>query len=72
MLYKDGQAVRVGDRLRSSDGISGEVVCSFDTDEYSERYPAAQWAYLGKGILLDSPEAGLVHYPETPPDLERQ
>jgi hypothetical protein len=72
MLDADGKPVRVGDRLKTSDGVCGVVVCSFDTEEYSEHFPASEWSYLGKGILLDSPQAGLVHYPDPPPGLERQ
>jgi hypothetical protein len=72
MFYEDGRTVRVGDRLKTSDGIYGVVVCSLDTEEYSERFPASEWSYLGKGILLESPEVGIVHYPDPPPGLERQ
>jgi len=68
MKYPNGETVRLGDIVRLWYGgpktteAEGEVVCSIDTDEYSTKYPRDEWAYLGEGILVLSPQAGLIHY----------
>ena len=64
MKYPDGQEVRLGDRVELWDGNWGTVVCSIDTDEYAAAYPKVQWDYLGRGIVVLSEKAGLVHYSE--------
>jgi len=49
------------------DSLTGIVVASIDTCEYSEGFAEADWGYLKTGILVDTKQAGLVHYP-APPD----
>jgi hypothetical protein len=74
--YPNGDVARLGDRVRLWYGepgkpdAEGEVVCSIDTDEYLPSYPRDEWAYLGKGILVLSPQAGLIHYIEPEPRME--
>jgi hypothetical protein len=42
----------------------------FDTGEYSDGYPEAQWGYLGKGVMIDFPGTyGLIHFTEPDKDL---
>ena len=68
MKYRDGQVVKVGDHVRLWYGRPGEkdveadVVCSFDSNEFSDGYPREEWSYLGRGILVYSQDAGLIHY----------
>ena len=64
MTYADGQPVRVGDRVRLSDDAEGEVVCSLDTSEFTKSFRDSEWAYLETGVLVLSPQLGLVHYQE--------
>lgn len=72
MKYIDGDIVRLGDRVRFAPRLHGVVVCSVDTDEYSENYPKDQWAsYLKQGILVDTTEIGLVHLEENDVSLQR-
>jgi hypothetical protein len=61
MLDGDGKVLRVGARI-TCDGMNGTVVCSIDTGEYSDRHSAAEWSYLGAGIMVDMDEFGLIHY----------
>ena len=61
MIDADGKVLRVGVRIRC-DGMTGIVVCSIDTGEYSEKHSAAEWSYLGTGIMVDLDEFGLIHY----------
>jgi len=69
MKYPDGQDVRVGDRVRLGDDEGGVVVCSIDTAEYTPEHPAAQWSYLGRGVMISFPKFGLIHYEEPESDL---
>jgi hypothetical protein len=64
MKYPEGAEVRMGDRVELWDGNAGVVVCSIDSNEYSVSYPQAAWAQLGKGVLILSEKAGLIHYEE--------
>jgi hypothetical protein len=67
MRYPNGEEVRLGDRVRLSPGNDGVVVCSIDTGEFSAAYPESDWAYLERGVLIESELMGLIHYlePET-------
>ncbi|MEK7762350.1 MAG: hypothetical protein AAB433_12270 [Nitrospirota bacterium] len=69
MKYKDGQDVRLGDRVTLGKDEEGVVVCSIETGEYSSDYPEAQWGYLKKGIMINFPLYGLIHYEEPEADL---
>ena len=69
MKYPDGQEVRLGDRVKLGDDTGGIVVASIDTSEYSVDHPAAQWSYLNKGVMIEFPRYGLIHYEEPEDDL---
>lgn len=64
MKYPDGALARLGDKILVWDGNEGVVVCSMDTDEYSEEYPRENFGYLERGIMVLSEKAGLIHYVE--------
>jgi hypothetical protein len=69
MKYRDGQEVKVGDRVKlGQDG--GIVVASMDTDEYSEEHPKEQWGYLKKGVMISFPAMGEVYFDEPYETLE--
>jgi hypothetical protein len=72
--YRDGRVVHVGDRVLLGGGASGVVVCSIDTGEYTDLFPESEWSYLQNGVLIESPELGLLHYPgiEDGPELVDQ
>jgi hypothetical protein len=70
MKYADGQDIRVGDRVKLGRDDCGFVVVSIDTGEYSVEYPQAQWNYLKKGVMIEFPTYGLIHYEEPEPDLQ--
>jgi hypothetical protein len=61
MLDQKGRIIRLGDRLRIAPGLEGFVVFSLDTGEFSPEFSNADWAYLGRGIMVRTEEAGLVH-----------
>jgi hypothetical protein len=70
MKYPDGNEVRLGDKVRLWAGAEGVVVCSLDTLEFSDEYPEKEWGYLQKGVLIATPEAGLIHYLEPDATME--
>ena len=75
MKYPNGLTVEVGDKVELWEGCHGRVVASMDTSEYGDDYPAEEWAYLKKGVLIESDAAGLIHYlrlEETTKLLERR
>ena len=55
--------LRIGDRVEDG-ALSGIVVANIETGEFAAEYNAADWAYLAGGVLVMTPEAGLVHYPD--------
>jgi len=50
-------------------GERGTVVCSIDTDEYTNDFTAEHWRYLKKGVLIDFPKWGLIYFDEADQDL---
>jgi hypothetical protein len=65
MRYADGNDAKIGDVVAIDDQYQGVVVASIDSDEYSAQYPKEDWAFLQKGVLIDTNFAGLVHYSES-------
>jgi hypothetical protein len=65
MLYTDGNEAMLGDEVTISGNYRGVVVASIDRTEYSAAYPEAQWAYLKKGVLMETDFGGLVHYEDS-------
>lgn len=69
MNYVNGKEVMLGDRVRLGDDNGGVVVCSIDTGEFSDAFPLAEWGYLARGVLIEFPSFGLIHYTEAEPGL---
>jgi hypothetical protein len=55
--------MQINDRIRI-DGKTGRVVALISEGKFSADYRAEQWAYLEIGTLVDTDEAGLIHYPD--------
>jgi hypothetical protein len=64
MKYIDGKEVLLGDRIQLWDGLAGTVVCLLEERRSIPDFNFAEWAYLAKGIVVETDEAGLVHYEE--------
>ena len=64
MKYPDGTEARLGDRVRITNGDSGLIVASMDTNEFSSEYPAENYANLGTGILILTDKGALVRLEE--------
>ena len=62
MLFPNGKEVRLGDRVKFSNGELGAVVFSIDTDEYSTAFPKADWEYLRNGVMVRTEAGALIHY----------
>jgi hypothetical protein len=65
MYYADGQDVKLGDIVRLGNGESGVVVCSIDSNEYSDEYTEADWSCLKNGAMIIFANDGLMHYEDT-------
>ena len=61
--YADANEAALGDVVLIDGKHRGVVVAVIDTASYSERFPSEQWAYLGRGIVVDTDFGGVVHYP---------
>lgn len=70
MRYPDGQEARLGDRIRLGNGVEGVVVCAFDLGQFAANHPAAEWSYLKTGVLVQSPQMGLIHYENPDPSMQ--
>lgn len=64
MEYSHGEVLKIGYFVELSDGVRGTVVCNISGSLYSDLYKQKDWEYLKTGILVDSEEAGLIHYVE--------
>lgn len=40
-----------------------------ETGEYSAGHPEAQWGYLIRGVMIEFPKYGLIHYLEMESDI---
>jgi hypothetical protein len=71
MNFSDGTQVKVGDKVRFLNNVTGVVVCSIDTDEYTPEFSKDDWEYLKKGIMIKTEELGLVHFSEGDGQIEK-
>ena len=70
MKYPDDQEVKIGDKVKLGQDANGIVVCLIDKGKYSDEYPEAEWSYLEKGILINFPVHGLIHYEKLESDVQ--
>lgn len=69
MKYANGQTIRVGDDV-IADGMTGVVVCDFDNRNFMDGYerwdlPTVEMlggGIMSSGIMVNTAEAGLIHY----------
>jgi len=54
--------LEIGDKIRIQ-GMTGVVVALIADGKFAANYPADQWAHLEVGMMVDTAEAGLIHYP---------
>jgi hypothetical protein len=52
-----------GDTVEMADGLVGLAVCVIETGDPTPEYPMTQWGYLEHGVMVETVEVGLVHYP---------
>ncbi len=70
MVDSKGRLIRLGDRVAIGRGLDGVVVLSIDTDEFSPEFPKADWEYLGRGIVVQTKQCGLIHLDKSDEDTE--
>ena len=54
--------MKIGDKVRTRDGIVGIVVCLPEAGEFAENYSNGWVEYLKTGILIECDELGLGYY----------
>src|SRR3989442_16032646 len=64
MKYANDEEIQLGDLVTLWPGADGEVVTILDSKEFSPNYPESEWGYLERGILVESQDAGLIHFIE--------
>lgn len=69
MKYLDGQAARLGDQVDLGGGMIGVVVCCFDERLFSPYFTEEKWGDLKEGVLVNSQQAGLIHFAKAEIDL---
>ena len=62
MNYSTGERVKIGDRVSLGGHVDGVVVCDVDANEFCAEFPQNQWETLERGVLVDFPSYGLIHY----------
>ena len=60
MKYADGTEAHLGDRVRMTNGDTGTVIASMDTDEYGPEATKENWVHMGPGILVRTDHGALV------------
>ena len=69
MKYLDGQPVRLGDVVDLGGGMTGVVVCLFDERLFDPGFQKLAQGGPDKGVMVNSAQAGLVHFPKPDVDL---
>ena len=62
MRYQDGRPIKVGDCVGMPDGLSGKVLVVIDFRKSTNVPINPEWGNLKAGILVKTPDAGVVHY----------
>lgn len=65
MRDKNAKSVKLGDRIRISNGDLALVVISADSDEYSSEFPRSECSFVAKGILVKTDSGALVQLDES-------
>ena len=67
VTYQSGEEVRIGDIVDVGEGRGPKmrVVVIISSGEAADGFDAREWAYLGKGVVLQDAEVfGLLHLDE--------
>ena len=55
-------SLQLGHIVIDRGGLKGRVVANIDQGEFSPDCLESEWAYLSRGVVINTAEAGLVHY----------
>jgi hypothetical protein len=66
--YFSGDEIQAGDRVTCA-AWTGRVCFVVVSDDYAPGYTPADWAYLGRGFMIDYEQVGLVFSEEADEDL---
>lgn len=65
MKYADGSVAHLGDRVRITNGDTGTVIASMDTEEYGPEAAREDWVHVGGGILVRTDRGALVQFDDS-------
>jgi len=63
MKYKNGVDVEVGDEVQVDNRYRGTVVVDLVAGHFKPESPLERWAYLQRGLLINTNYGALLHYP---------
>ncbi|WP_157667695.1 hypothetical protein [Comamonas serinivorans] len=66
MKYLSGEKIQVGDVVSLGGEAVGVVVFDYENGEFLPGFE--DWSGLGGGVLVESRQLGVIHYPE--PDID--
>lgn len=67
--YPDDNNFLPGDIVTLGGGMTDVVVCNFESKEFTRGFDKDEWRDFKTGIMVKSPQAGLVYYAEDCNDL---
>lgn len=69
MKYSDNQEIMLGDYVNLGGEMIGTIVCCFKEKQFAPNFNPEDWISYTTGIMIDSPQGGLVYYLSPTPDL---
>ena len=61
MKYANGKDVKLGDQIQIATAVFGEIVAVIEKGDFAASLLKKEWEYLQYGVLINSPQMGLVH-----------
>jgi hypothetical protein len=68
MNYLNGRPIVVGDLVELGGGMTGVVACTLEDGQAALGFSGDEWSDLKEGVLVQSEQAGLIHFSD--PDID--
>ncbi|SUB81778.1 Uncharacterised protein [Pragia fontium] len=70
MRYMNNDEIMLGDQVSLSGGMRGVVVCCFENRLFvPAEFKMEDWKDYTEGVMVKSPQAGLIYYPHQSVDI---
>lgn len=70
MKYMNNDEIMLGDQVSLGGGMTGIVVCCFENGQFAPEFKIEDWNDYTEGVMVESPEGGLIYYQYQSEDLE--